>query len=1451
MANLNINPYWDDFNPDKNYQRVLAVPGRVEQAREFTTIQTMLQHQITRLASLQYRDGQVIAGCLLAVNNAKTQATISAGQVYAEGVVIDFEDSVTISISGSGREIIGLVKTEEIVTEVEDPSLKDPAQGYDNYNQAGAHRLRVTWDWSVISDSGYGVFELIDGIPPILADTDPKPKAVKEDVLDIIARRDYEKSGNFVVTGLNVNLVQHPTYKWDMKQLIVSAGTARIFGYNLVMSADYKIDLPVARETKDAFNEPWTFQPYVSATDTGGQFLLGERPVATIQTVVATVLAVDGYGSRSLVTRGQIPGGSDELSEDSVVEIVAVNQGGTWDPQTESFTGGTTFSSSAYTRDGNAVDWSPAGDEPATGSSYSVAYKFRKQMVKQIMSSQRSLNEALVHGDDSGNDTIDYIWPCETNDMTEWVFYVNDPVGGNPPDPDAEGFETQYVRDVDFVVTKAGKLDWYDYDVQLLEITKGSANGTDNLTGFTEGYSMGTILDVAYYPNPSDMSFDANTNKFVDTNPSSMIEYLPTTSYTSSIGVAQISWAPGGAEPTTSNTYFVAVRARKYKTATHPSAGHTYYVTYRYWDVEVNGDYLARDSFYKTWIGVGNAGNVLQHYGLEFENIVNFWRSYNYQNAVYNMDKPYPSTMVEVDYKYYLPRYVLLSFDAESTINMTYGRSSRVPKEPVTDATDKEILLASIYCPADSLDMMLRAKDVRTLKVLDLHNVRNRLIKTEQNLANTWLDMDAKSIPVTNKKGITTTAFHDNDRVDAGWPGTQYSIDPDWEELALPHVDSFYTATLDQNSSTCAFYNNLCTMVPNGTEVIEQNFYTGHESIAPYALANQDDLQSGQSAYMLIQPHGDTVIVPRTLHFSAQSDADLWSESDVAKLTNPTRWFSKGWSGGTEKRSVVIGSYGWATFYDTIDAPSTNQTQKWTSEYMRDIQGNCRQIAVTFTIPGGLIPTAHAELDYYLYFGGIRVTPTLTNSTPPGAVPGTFRPRPLDNGASGTFVIPPNVPEGRIEVKVTSTPMTINGNDWRQTLVAIYDAAVVEKLTMEYESCRCNCWCYCNCNCWNCRGRCGTGPLAETLEPVGRQRMLKEIAVDFYSANPNYGVFGCIVKTDNGNPTSNTVSDGMIARAFRSAADMVGAGMKTFTFDDPIYFKDEAYAIVVTGEDGFNLNSLNEIAAGRDIRCKIATLGKADLNTGKVVGSQPFKSGILWKSLTGVTWEQDQKSDLKFSATFHTYPTGVEHIAYMEQIAVSNATAFILNWDSTAPQGTMVTFEYRTQDGDWTEFSPYTITYLREVASALYFRARMKTEQGSISPFVAQFAGLYVQSTQTSMKAVTRNFEVDASDIVDIWLDTHLPSGASQTIRITFDNGVSWVTLNNNSNGNPTGNLIEFTPVDLNDENVKYRHHWKVQLTPPNTFTKVRVEITCNVIGAGARLLDPRFSRLIVIASSS
>ena len=49
-TNLNVSPYWDDFDETKNFHRVLFRPGLAVQTRELTQLQTILQKQVERFA---------------------------------------------------------------------------------------------------------------------------------------------------------------------------------------------------------------------------------------------------------------------------------------------------------------------------------------------------------------------------------------------------------------------------------------------------------------------------------------------------------------------------------------------------------------------------------------------------------------------------------------------------------------------------------------------------------------------------------------------------------------------------------------------------------------------------------------------------------------------------------------------------------------------------------------------------------------------------------------------------------------------------------------------------------------------------------------------------------------------------------------------------------------------------------------------------------------------------------------------------------------------------------------------------------------------------------------------------------------------------------------------------------------------------------------------------------
>ena len=59
-TNLNIAPYFDDFDKDKNFYRVLFRPGFPIQARELTTMQSILQNQIEAMGQHLFKEGAMV-----------------------------------------------------------------------------------------------------------------------------------------------------------------------------------------------------------------------------------------------------------------------------------------------------------------------------------------------------------------------------------------------------------------------------------------------------------------------------------------------------------------------------------------------------------------------------------------------------------------------------------------------------------------------------------------------------------------------------------------------------------------------------------------------------------------------------------------------------------------------------------------------------------------------------------------------------------------------------------------------------------------------------------------------------------------------------------------------------------------------------------------------------------------------------------------------------------------------------------------------------------------------------------------------------------------------------------------------------------------------------------------------------------------------------------------------
>jgi hypothetical protein len=123
-TDLNIAPYYDDFNGANNYVKTLFRPGFAIQARELTQLQSQLQHQIEQHGSHVFQEGaQVIPGQIsvnqsyyslkLASNFAGE--TVDPSQYYnATAPVI-----ITGATTGVTAEVVGF----DIATTTDQPTL--------------------------------------------------------------------------------------------------------------------------------------------------------------------------------------------------------------------------------------------------------------------------------------------------------------------------------------------------------------------------------------------------------------------------------------------------------------------------------------------------------------------------------------------------------------------------------------------------------------------------------------------------------------------------------------------------------------------------------------------------------------------------------------------------------------------------------------------------------------------------------------------------------------------------------------------------------------------------------------------------------------------------------------------------------------------------------------------------------------------------------------------------------------------------------------------------------------------------------------------------------------------------------------------------------------------------------------------------------------------------------
>jgi len=98
---FNYDPYYDDFDEDKNFMRVLFRPGYSVQARELTQLQTILSNQIEKFGNHIFKNGSPIIGGKISLDKKANYIILESQYNNTDIVASDFLDRTIIAYNST------------------------------------------------------------------------------------------------------------------------------------------------------------------------------------------------------------------------------------------------------------------------------------------------------------------------------------------------------------------------------------------------------------------------------------------------------------------------------------------------------------------------------------------------------------------------------------------------------------------------------------------------------------------------------------------------------------------------------------------------------------------------------------------------------------------------------------------------------------------------------------------------------------------------------------------------------------------------------------------------------------------------------------------------------------------------------------------------------------------------------------------------------------------------------------------------------------------------------------------------------------------------------------------------------------------------------------------------------------------------------------------------------
>lgn len=1124
--------------------------------------------------------------------------TINSGVYYINGryVYVPAETIVMDKYNNAPSKIVCIEYRERIITENEDDSLFDNAQGTPNFTAPGAHRLRVDTNLAVfdiseedtIGENYVQVFKIVNGeMQEIFRGPDYNILG------DVIAKRTYEEAGDYTVEPFTIGFGDYDTvFKTTNENLDGSKfavqldpGIAYVRGYRIETNSKTNIKADKARDTGIINNS--------SISASLGYYIEVENmtalpSVATLQPINFKDVNSDIVGTAKIRFISKVSSNLYRLYIFDVKDVSGLRTT-TFIPNVTTIDSSTTVN---FTSD--VVD--PVIKEAANNS---LIFPMNVEFVKTLMvnngqsdTSYSSIKQITGTTTASGQLTIPsgsnevfisqdprYSFGSFTDDDTEINVAANYSLGGNPTGSTITinlgvGNATRPVR-LNLQIAKQDVIQ--KVKTSITTTTVGDIVSSDFTLGKADAYELISVLDS-------------------DSNDITSLFTL---------------------QPNKTNSYYGVSFIRTGAVVTGEIT-----VEFKYF-AHSSGDYFASDSYVDI-----DYDSIPVENGIRLTDVLDFRprmddSGVNFTgvgSVVGNI--PTPFSVIRTDIEHYLSRIDKVFVNPKGQFGIAKGVPGINPSAP--NDPSSSMILYKLYVPPytfSTADIRAELVNNRRYTMRDIGNFAQRISNIEYYVSLNLLEQETEATQVTDpvtgnnrfKNGFFTDRFIDHSVSDYSWDGYHVAISPESGELRPDFSLNAIDLEFDEAASSGVVINdNIVTLAYNEVSYIKQDQRSKTINVNPYAVYRWNGTIN-------LNPMVDTWIDTK------YADPDVtYRLFNNGNLTQTWNSWGLTWTGGTVNNSTssVISSNRWGT----------------TTSFNTNVQRTDLEIVDEVTIDTSVVPfmrTIDIQMDgrgnrpksrLHFFFDDVNID---AHVRPDGGNFGDPVFSDIFGDYHATFRIP-NSDALKFRTGEKSIIATDDENNQRQ-LSTSYSSALFSSTGMSETNRQTIIATR------NITRRSGTSfrrsdwvdPLAQSflIESAGGAFITK-INTYFSDKDDTVPVTLQIRDMENGVPTNNLIPGGEVLLTpdeVNISAD--GSVPTEFKFKHPIYLNDgtEYCFVLMSNSDSYFSH--------------IGVLGEKDLGSERLIMSQPY-AGVMFKSQNNSTWTEDQLADLQFEIFVAKFDTG-------------------------------------------------------------------------------------------------------------------------------------------------------------------------------------------------------------------